>query len=274
MSILSPLKNRYLIFYQLEEIGDNAPRNPGIHVPPSAPMPEIPPPPSRPPPPIPQTSFVSKEKNQQPPSPMQTITEYDLPESQPPSYQYSEPSSAKFASPTTQSPTTPLQQYQALPVNLSPPSPTRPPPPLPISESGYPPSRPTQPHPPPPSIYTSPPPPPTQPPPPPPDFLDMPANPPIAHQTWSQRPTSPPMPSHHPPLPPQVSPVHATGSNGSTYSYSMAEHLDMPEVPVPPGQEDTRYFIMDDDEDLYGEQADDDGKHAEREQKNDNCVVQ
>jgi hypothetical protein len=48
----------------------------------------------------------------------------------------------------------------------------------------------------------------------------------------------------------------------------------MPEVPVPPGQEDTRYFIMDDEEDLYGEQPDKDGKFAEGGQKRDNCVVQ
>jgi hypothetical protein len=49
----------------------------------------------------------------------------------------------------------------------------------------------------------------------------------------------------------------------------------MPEVPVPPGQEDTRYFIMDDDDDdLYDEPTDNDGKFAARGQKNDNCVVQ
>lgn len=48
----------------------------------------------------------------------------------------------------------------------------------------------------------------------------------------------------------------------------------MPEVPVPPGKENTRYFNMDDDEDLYGELADNEEKFAEKEQKHDNCVVQ
>ena len=48
----------------------------------------------------------------------------------------------------------------------------------------------------------------------------------------------------------------------------------MPEVPVPPGLEGTRYFIMDDDEDLYGEPDDKDGKFAEKGQKVESCVLQ
>lgn len=82
------------------------------------------------------------------------------------------------------------------------------------------------------------------------------------------------MPSNRPPLPPQVTPVHATGSNRSTYS-SQAEQMDMPNDPGYMGPEG-KLFDMDDEEDLYGERPwDKDGKVAERgSHKSDNCIVQ
>lgn len=227
-------------------------------------MPNIPPPPTRPPPPIPETSFVAKETNQAPSSPILEPMDAELPES-PPSYQYSE-TPIQFTFPATESPISytrsPSQQFP-------PPNPTRSPPPPPPPFPTYDPPPPPPPSQPPPPIPS--PPPPTQPPPPPPDFIDMPENPPMSRQSWSQRPTSPPMPSHRPPLPPQLSPIHAIGS---TYSHSIpTDPLDMPEVLAVNGQPATRTFNMDDDEDLYGE-PDKSGKFTEREQKHDNCVLQ
>jgi len=107
------------------------------------------------------------------------------------------------------------------------------------------------------------------------DFIDMPSPSTISAQHCAARPTSPPMPSRRPPLPPQVSPVHATGSNGSTYS-SQAEQVNMPEDPGYVGVEG-RLFNMDDDEDLYGERPwNKNGKVVDRGggQKSDNCIVQ
>lgn len=47
----------------------------------------------------------------------------------------------------------------------------------------------------------------------------------------------------------------------------------MPEAQVVDGQS-VKIFNMDDEDDLYGDQPDQDGKFAERGGKNDNCVVQ
>ena len=229
-------------------------------------MPEIPPPPSRPPPPIPQTAFISKETNKLPPSPALQTPGADLAYS-PQSIQNSE----YFPPQQTQSPAmyAPARPPPSSPVTW-PPSPTRLPP-LPSIAQTNPPPPPTQPPPPPPPPPTSnpPPPPPRNPPPPPPDFLNMPENPPIYHQTLSPRLTSPPMPTYQPQLPPpQVSPVNATGLNSSMYNHS--EPLDMPHTPVWDGDG----FNINEDEDLYAEVVERDGKFAERGQKNDNCVVQ
>jgi hypothetical protein len=79
------------------------------------------------------------------------------------------------------------------------------------------------------------------------------------------------MPTHRPPLPPKLSPIHATGS---TYAYSVSDYpLDMPEELDFNGQQ-SRSFNMDDEEDLYGDQPDTDGKFVESGQKHENCVVQ
>src|SRR2546423_6971821 len=163
------INSRYLIFYQLEEVGE-APRTPGIYIPPSVSIPpQIPPPPSRPPPPIPQTSFVSKENNQLPPSPGR-----DSEQSAPPSYDYS---SFLTSSPITALPTFSLTR----PVTSPLPHPVSPPPP---PQGYFPPPTPSRTPPPPPvvppavpSMYTHPPlvNPPHPPPPPPSDFLDMPS---------------------------------------------------------------------------------------------------
>src|SRR5271155_5045944 len=130
-----------MIFYQLEEIGGNVPKNPGIHVPPSIPMPQIPPPPSRPPPPIPQTSFVSKETNQQPPSPIQESRD-----SPPPTYQDAE--LTNDGDPTDYLVPSP-QQYEPSTSAPPPPSPLHPPPPPP-------PPPPSPPHFPPHAIFPTP----------------------------------------------------------------------------------------------------------------------
>jgi hypothetical protein len=69
-----------------------------------------------------------------------------------------------------------------------------------------------------------------------------------------------------------LSPVHATGYNGSSY---VTEPLDMPEsrpYPIPDG----KLFDMDDEEDLYGEAraVDKNGKHTTKGNDPSKCAVQ
>jgi len=207
----------YLLFYQLEEVGE-IPKPPGIYVPPEVKMPEIPPPPSRPPPPIPQTTFAAKETNQQPPSPAQA-PEYSE------AYQYTEQFDYPMVSPMspqTHSPTSylppPITQPPPPPVFLPPPPPSHSPPapPLlaPLQTTGLP-RRPSHPPPPPPE----------------PDYIDMPSSPPIPHQSYYST-GAPPMPSYPPPLPPDDYPLDMpeppaySPTGGRLFDYEDGEQLD------------------------------------------------
>lgn len=69
----------------------------------------------------------------------------------------------------------------------------------------------------------------------------MPSSPPIAHQQYN--PMVPPMPTYPPPMPP-------------------SDVVEMPEAPSYSAS--GKLFDMDDEEDLYGEQPDQDGRYRSR----------
>jgi hypothetical protein len=262
---------RYLIFYQLEEIGDETPRHQGVYIPPSIPMPEIPPPPTRPPPPIPHTAFLEKEKNELP----QTPQDY---ENSQPAFQYSESATSASYSPMngsagethlematspiyqpphspptgTNSPHPEMQEHPGIVSTLDiyqppPAAPLRapPPPPVPIETAAA-------------ESHSQIPPPPPSRPPYSPDMAEMPSTPPVPHQSWFQVPVGPPMPSHPPPVPPVLSPVHATRS---PYPYEQ-QHV---------SGSAPRGFDMDDEQDLYGRQP---GEEVYSGRKRGECIVQ